>query len=250
MGQHGSTRESSPYSSTVGPSTVSRLAPVVFRITLSYLRACLGAAIAPISTAIPARMATDAAATIALDIWPRSSPTWLTISPTATTETPGKVRSRACVTGASRSGGMVMVAEAVRSAGQRVRREDQHIVEAHRVPVDFAQRGDARFDLAPQHAHGQRVADADIQNPGRLLVQRDQRRPAIVAWPPPARHQIAAFRQGVAIGHPAFAAQEPCAVRNLFQIRDALPPIGDDGTAQARHDVEFGVARVLTDEIG
>src|SRR3546814_10965961 len=32
-------------------------------------------------------------------------------------------------------------------------------------------------------------------------------------------------------------------------IRDALPPIGDDGTAQDRHDVEFGVARVLPDDL-
>src|SRR3546814_20907021 len=103
-------------------------------------------------------------------------------------------------------------------------RSDQHIVEAHRVPVDFAQRGDARFDLAPQHAHGQRVADADIQNPGRLLVPRDPRRPAIVAWPPPAPHQTAALPHGVPIGHPPYAAHAPGAVRLSSQLPHPPPP--------------------------
>src|SRR3546814_12252613 len=119
-------------------------------------------------------------------------------------------------------------------------RSDQHIVEAHRVPVDFAQRGDARFDLAPQHAHGQRVADADIQNPGRLLVQRDQRRPALVAWPPPARHPTPAFRHGVAIGPPAFVSPYPCVVTNLSQLRHPLPHIPADVTPPDRPADEHG----------
>ena len=137
----------------------------------------------------------------------------------------------------------------MRRGGQRVRRYHHHIVEAHRIPVHLAGGGQRKRDLAPQNGDGHAVADLQAEDIGRFLVQRDQRRPAIVLRPPAARCQFAALRQTIRIGHAALAAQEPCAFRQLLQIGDANIFIGHDGAAKGWHHIGIGAGRIAIDDL-
>ena len=134
--------------------------------------------------------------------------------------------------------------DAVRRGPERDGREDEDIVEAHRVPVDLAQGGDARLYFAAQDRNGQPVADAYSQRVGRFGVERYERRAAIVFGPPAAGDQIAAFGQRGAVGDAALAAQEPGAFGQLLQVGDALAAIGGDRAAQHGHDVELRFGRL------
>ena len=127
----------------------------------------------------------------------------------------------------------------MRRRRQRAGRKDHHIVEAHRVPVDLAQRRDPRLDLAAQDRHGDAIADPDVQRPGLVGVQRHQRRPDIIARPPASLHDLAPLGQGGAIGDAALAAQDPRPFRLFLQVSDALARIAGHRATQDRHDVQL-----------
>jgi hypothetical protein len=107
----------------------------------------------------------------------------------------------------------------VRRVGQRVGREHQHVVEAHRVPVDPPQAGDPRLALAAEQADRQVVADFEPGGPRQLGVDRDQRLARIVFGPPFAGDQRIAFGQALGISQPALAAQRPGARRAVRPVR-------------------------------
>ena len=128
---------------------------------------------------------------------------------------------------------------------QRARREDDDEVEAHRVPVDLAERCDPGVDLAAEDRDGEIVPDLE---PGRLRcldIERDQRRAGIIGRPPFACDDPAAFRHVARISEAAVAAQEPGALRQLLHIGDALALHRDDRAAQRRYDDEIALRRGL-----
>ena len=137
----------------------------------------------------------------------------------------------------------------MRGGGQRVGREDQHVVEPQRVPIDLAERSDAGGYLAAEDIDGERVTDTEAERPGCLHVERDERLAAVVGRPPAPGDQFAALGQACAVGHPALAAKEPGAVGKLLEVGDALTISGveawrDEALAQFRCELHRGGATV------
>ncbi len=136
----------------------------------------------------------------------------------------------------------------MRRIAQCVGAEHHHIVEAHRVPVDLAQRGDPGGELAAQQADGEAVADLEVEDVGHLAVDRDQRRAVIALRPPLSVDQLAPFRQRLGIGEPALAAQHPGVFGNVLQVRDADVLVAGHRSAQRRHGVDRRAGRRLFDD--
>ena len=145
--------------------------------------------------------------------------------------------------------------EGVRSAGEGMRVDDEQEVEAAGAPVDLApDAGDARFQIAAEHVEGERVAQPDAVASRDLLVDRDQRRPGIVGWPPLAAEDLGALGDTFGIGQAAVAAHRPGDI-----VRDLDLGDGAAGDAyhprpqarqellqlRARHRAEVGAQRLL-----
>ena len=73
---------------------------------------------------------------------------------------------------------------AMRRSGERVRREHHDEIDGERFPIDFAEAGDLRFDIAAEHVDGDLVADLQAKPPRRLGVEGNKRRPRISLLPP------------------------------------------------------------------
>src|SRR3546814_12748170 len=86
---------------------------------------------------------------------------------------------------------------------ERAGREDDDEVEPHRVPVDLAERGDLRLDLAAQDGDGDSVADLQPHRVRRLAVERDERLAVLVRRPPASFDDPAPFRTLAGVGEAA-----------------------------------------------
>ena len=74
--------------------------------------------------------------------------------------------------------------ERMRRALERVGGLDQHEIDRKTAPVHFAQIGDRRDDVAPEHIDGDGIADLQPEPVGDFFFHRDERRPRIVLGPP------------------------------------------------------------------
>jgi hypothetical protein len=97
----------------------------------------------------------------------------------------GKTLGHRLLDGASAPGGAwTAPREGLRRPFQGARREDDRKIEAQRMPVDLAQRGDPGLDLAAQHVEGEGVAEPHSEPLGQIGVERNEGRPRIVGRPP------------------------------------------------------------------
>ena len=126
----------------------------------------------------------------------RSSPTIrataASASRTGIAETFGKRSVTARTSASSSAGGSVDGGEVgLRRRFERARREHDREIDAEPRPIDLAQIGDARGDLAAEQVDGQRVADLEPHAARQLGVERDQRRAVVVGRPPFAGDECA-----------------------------------------------------------
>ena len=92
-------------------------------------------------------------------------------------------------------------------------REDERKVQPHALPIDLAQRRDARRYLDAEDRNGDRVADLQTQELGGAILKRDQGRTAVIGRPPFAGDHRVAGRHRCRPGDGAIAAQDPGALR-------------------------------------
>src|SRR3546814_17825843 len=92
---------------------------------------------------------------------------------------------------------------------ERAGREDDDEVEPHRVPVDLAERGDLRLDLAAQDGDGDSVADLKPHRARRLAVERDARIAVLLRRPPAHFYAPDPHRIPAGVGEAAAHAQDP-----------------------------------------
>ena len=105
------------------------------------------------------------------------------------------------------------------------------------------------LQVAPEHAEGQRVAEAHAVARGDLLVDRDQGRAGIVGGPPVAGHELGAVRHGLGIGEAPVAADRPRDIVRDLDLGDG--PTGDpnDPGPQAGQELLQAAARHLGQDL-
>ena len=133
----------------------------------------------------------------------------------------------------------------MRRAAKRVGREHHDEIDAEALPVERAQIGDRRGDVAAEHVDGDVVAELEAEAVGDLLLERDQRRAVVIRAPPFALDDARAGRHLVGIGDAAVALQHPGGVRRRLEVLGADAVGGDDAAAQHRHVLELGLGRAL-----
>ena len=74
----------------------------------------------------------------------------------------------------------------LRRGFERARREHDREIDPEPRPVDAAQIGDRRGDLAAEQVDRQRIPDLQPHAMRQLGIERDERRPAVIGRPPAA----------------------------------------------------------------
>src|SRR5262249_26150405 len=136
----------------------------------------------------------------------------------------------------------------VRRASEGGGREYHDEIDAEALPLDRAQIGDRRGEVAAEDVNGDRIAELEAEPIRDALLERDQRRTLVVRLPPPSFNRARARRDLVSIGYAAIALKCPGGVGGRLQVlgRDAVRR--QDASAQHRHALERGARDPRVDE--
>ena len=135
----------------------------------------------------------------------------------------------------------------VRCAPKSVGRKHHDEIDGEAAPVDLAQVGDARRDVAAEHVHDNLVAKFQAEPSRDFLFERDERRSIVIRRPPFAFDDIGAFGQCRGISDAAIAFQRPGGVLADLDVLGAHPRDLDETPAHHRRLLEFR-ARTLVGE--
>src|SRR5262245_7977354 len=106
----------------------------------------------------------------------------------------------------------------VRRASEGGGREYHDEIDAEALPLDLAQIGNRRSEVAAEHVDRDRVAELEAEPIRDPFLERDQRWTLVVGLPPLPFNQTRPRRNRVSIGDAAIALQRPGGVGGRRQV--------------------------------